>query len=695
MGKVKQREKQLRKQEIRANPIGIPSLRDVEEAEREGISLEGAGTASNFVQTVLEQLQSPMVEERDSGLNSLSMVLENPKILDELLSHNILQLVAPLLMDPSTIVRHSAAGALRNMSTLGPQVVDLMNTKEVLRPLAILLRSKYGSEWTPQTHKKEAAEKSKDKVDSMTDCLIQAMNIVWNLCETSQESLDFLKKDGVFTVILKCLNSEVFGLKLAVAAAQCLNTVTEGSNDIISDTAEFEIYLLNILSQELIKENLDADWVHFQVLIIGILVNLHEGQISKLQSAIITKIIHKLSAVLELNHIQEIKSFSSSVPIPAPVTAKMETSQNGSRSAHTNGYHKEQEVDPEIQIVLDTNAESIQAVLDAQTMALELLSNILFGDDESNSDSDDENESDTVEDSMMDDDLDNSMEVEMLGDSSPAGFVVEVCEGIKAFGLITKVTSKTSQLPENVLDILRNNHQFGRAILCKLHRLQSTSLLCFQNMIGAFSIEDLGGIQVLRHIWNDIFRYIKEECQPGVPPTDVEFLTSSTSCLRGILQKVLDESCPDFFESLSLEFLQVFLQLYSINIPPLLTNVIRIIGGVGILISREKKPTEDHQRLLILIGEFLLNCVIQTGHHDNLIGIAEALDTIFDVFAEDDYNGILKEIGMIQQLKAFVPQFKKIIRYQRKQLGDNKAIVETSRTNLTRFIDYKIKHGAA
>ena len=53
------------------------------------------------------------MEERDSGLNSLSLACQNPRLLEHILSEGIVKTAGPLLLDNSVIVRHSAAGALR------------------------------------------------------------------------------------------------------------------------------------------------------------------------------------------------------------------------------------------------------------------------------------------------------------------------------------------------------------------------------------------------------------------------------------------------------------------------------------------------------------------------------------------------------------------------------------------------------
>ncbi len=84
-----------------------------------------------------------------------------------------------------------------------------------------------------------------------------------------------------------------------------------------------------------------------------------------------------------------------------------------------------------------------------------------------------------------------------------------------------------------------------------------------------------------------------------------------------------------------------------------------MIGGMGILLTRKKIPAVNIEEILSSIGEFLLNCISSPTERGNLWRVAEALDTVFDVFAEDDYNHVMKGLGMIEKLKVFLPQFKR------------------------------------
>ena len=55
------------------------------------------------------------------------------------------------------------------------------------------------------------------------------------------------------------------------------------------------------------------------------------------------------------------------------------------------------------------------------------------------------------------------------------------------------------------------------------------------------------------------------------------------------------------------------------------------------------------------IGEYL--CTVVTND-DDLWVVAEALDAIFDVFAGDETDPVVKEINLVTRLRAVVPNLK-------------------------------------
>jgi len=107
--------------------------------------------------------------------------------------------------------------------------------------------------------------------------------------------------------------------------------------------------------------------------------------------------------------------------------------------------------------------------------------------------------------------------------------------------------------------------------------------------------------------------------------------------------------------------MQGLLKLYCLRDDNLrmATTLVRLVGSFGILVSRGKTLSAESRLLLLRIGEFLIGCLTFGSDKVDLIRTAEALDTIFDVFAEDDFNDVIQELGLIEKLRNLEPHFRK------------------------------------
>lgn len=148
--------------------------------------------------------------------------------------------------------------------------------------------------------------------------------------------------------------------------------------------------------------------------------------------------------------------------------------------------------------------------------------------------------------------------------------------------------------------------------------------------------------------------------------------------------------------------MQVFNQVYeSVSILKVKVNIIRIIGCIGLQLSKFPKDVPvtnnlDVEASLTEIAEYLLTCLTNVKPDPGALWLAaEIIDTIFDTFAEDDYNHVLSKVGLIPKLKSVQPVFKKQVRSARRSLGENAAVITTANTNLPKFIQYKEKHGVS
>ncbi|XP_061196550.1 HEAT repeat-containing protein 3-like [Saccostrea echinata] len=87
------------------------------------------------------------------------------------------------------------------------------------------------------------------------------------------------------------------------------------------------------------------------------------------------------------------------------------------------------------------------------------------------------------------------------------------------------------------------------------------------------------------------------------------------------------------------------------------------------------------------IGIFLLTIVC--GDRDLWV-VSEALDCIFDVFGEDHLDPVAQEIGLTERLSKLIPDMKARVNMVKKKPDEHYPVISTARTNLIRFVKYKL-----
>lgn len=143
MGKTKKSKPRMAK----VNPIGIPSVRDIEQNEDffgEDEMTDGP------ISALCDQIHSNSIEEKMCGLQALSVMCQNKTRIDEIIETDIVKTIASWLMDSSRSIRNATAGALRNLSVCSVEVSEYIVEQDVLTPLLALL-CEYASDlmWTP------------------------------------------------------------------------------------------------------------------------------------------------------------------------------------------------------------------------------------------------------------------------------------------------------------------------------------------------------------------------------------------------------------------------------------------------------------------------------------------------------------------------------------------------------------------
>ncbi|XP_078338377.1 HEAT repeat-containing protein 3-like [Crassostrea virginica] len=643
MGKTKHKKFKIE----RPKPTGLVSVKEAEnDLEREQ-PLPNNG----MIQSLLEKLNAPSEEERECSCSTIANLVSQPSAVKLLLQHNIVKILAPVMLDVNPDIRVKALGALRNLSVDGGEMVCReMVRKDVLTPLVTLLKQ-YECNWVPDT----PTGKNKKCLKSSIFC--EAIHLLWNLCECCEEALEIFNRENLFPIVCAGLQHSVYGNEIAVTVANCLYTITEDNAPIIKMCHNPEVFQL--INSLILKESCSSDLVLLKTLATGIMVNIHSG-CGSLGGNVITSLLKSVSDVLMLD----------AMDAAPKLVGEDCSSQNGDNAMVTEGERegKSHTVDVGLE-EMQEEFRDVQNILTAQQIALEIVANICCTDDEGWEDLGN-SESSSCDEETVEQEEEEAMEQETIDLFSSLRVSSEVQQAVKGFCVFEKVCSKCSSvdcsgLPKNVTKSFVN--------------LQAHALLCMNNMVNSVEVDWLGGTEKLHQVWSSLaslLANIDESCR------DEMLLEATTSAMGAVIQKLSSAETP----KLSVSDIQFLFTLgRSSQLADIKVNILRIIATVGVVFSKQDGlPNAD---ILKNIGIFLLTIVC--GEKDLWV-VSEALDCVFDVFGEDHLDAIDQEINLTNRLSKFVPEMKSRVNQIKKKPDEHYPVISTAKTNLIRFVKYKL-----
>jgi len=172
---------------------------------------------------------------------------------------------------------------------------------------------------------------------------------------------------------------------------------------------------------------------------------------------------------------------------------------------------------------------------------------------------------------------------------------------------------------------------------------------------------------------------------------DLELIVSATSAMRATTQKLFEAKCHEPFSTLSSTDIQKMIEFGAANPEAnIRINIIQIIGNIGTLstITGASKTLTQNSHLF---AQFLLDAAAKDT---DIRVVAEALDKIFDMFAEDYTDTLSVRINLVNQLKKVLPSMKVkigLVKKGKRQEVEQSflPVVNIAKTNLIRFIKYK------
>ncbi|XP_043962455.1 HEAT repeat-containing protein 3 [Gambusia affinis] len=657
------------------NSVGLPvnAVKEADGAEEE-LDEESCPAAE-----LLEKLQSPSADIREFACASISRVVQQSQTIPGFLQRDAVRRLGPMLLDGSVAVRETATGALRNLSACGGQeVCEDMVRHDIMTPLTALLRECC-------TGFDTAAVAMKDQSNPVEGVAIEAVNLLWNLCESSSQAVSLFNKCGLLDMVVHCLERHPHNVELSTSAAHCLHTVTEDNPELLRS---MNAAVLEALEKVLLSSQPGMAHVLLRTLAAGTLWNMKASLPAARQAQTLNAVVATLSQCLDLDAgvlIPELRRAEEAYHRNTAAVAEAEQAEVAVEPAEEemdeentpmkkkNG--KTMKVDTDFSDLLPRGKEELReatALLTAQQTSLEIIVNMCCSDDPSDDEWEEESSSD--ESDLGPDVLCDGLSSLM----SPLCLSAEVQGALINHSIPEKVLKKTSFPREEATNVCQENPSW-RSLSRRMQRVQSRALTCLHSILSTMDAESLGGEVALQgaaqHLSSLVFG--AEEI-----PEDEEFLEAVISAMRSLLQIIASENisqCMTPQQLMSLSEAATRCDVVSVRV-----NAVAILGITGSTLAKEKGMVETLQ----MIG----NALLQVATRDSdLVVNGEALDALFDVFADgEEAEMAAKNLNLLPALKALQPVFKAKIRkegrgkYSPQQL----CVLDNIKINLRRFIGY-------
>jgi len=625
MGKV--RKPKIQRQNI--DPIGLMNAIANDELE----------PRENPIQAIQEQLQSANNEDKMCGLQTLSMLAQNENRVALILSSDVVRIAAPLLVDQDQNIRHSAAGPLRNLSAVSVDVCERLVELDLATPLLVLLNQYATSDWVPVVDKD-------GHMDQRSDVFLQAVNIIWNMCESTSLALETFNQSQLLRSFVKCLNFQVYGIEIAISVAQALLVISEDNSATWNVLTEFSNDLLALLA-------LDGDHskLTLAAFTAGIIAN-----VPALSAAHFSQILTTISKTLDINQKQVLCNVSSKIPLDQKEPQNIELElQDETQMEEETTEELEARRKKMLPTTLDLEVRQIELLMLAQRIAAETLTNICCSDEGSDQ---------SMEDSDSDSVNEFGTEVQDC-DKLP----VEMFEALRALGLVEKLWQRSQPIPENVQQILQSSPGNGRNLLKRYIRLRTSILIALQSLCSVLTIEDLGGAAPVYTVWLELGQQVFQ----GQP--DSAIVEASTGLMRAVLDHLKNHR--NLFQQMNSNDLELILKgIDKCQKSEIRANWLKMLGALGCVLP---------EPLVKVILEFM----VQMCHkEEDCWTISEGMDAFMDIFADNDWPQLVKQLQLSQKCKEIDRGFKAKIRQNKKALSDRYGAVNTVKSNLARFCKY-------
>ncbi|XP_078527495.1 HEAT repeat-containing protein 3 isoform X1 [Lissotriton helveticus] len=660
------------------SPLATSEVEDCDAGPMECENGDSIGTSE-----LLEKLQSHCPEVREYACASISRLVQQKQIIPSFLQKNAVRCLGPMLLDKSLAVRENAAGALRNLSACGGfEVCDDMVSKDIMTPLVAVLREcSSGLETSVELDRKEQ-EPSKNYVEDIAN---EAINLLWNLCESSSRAVSLFNKECCLDLVLRCLKKFPTNVELAISAAYCLQTVTEDNPELLECLNPPALHMLE--SAMLCSQN-TMEYVLLRTLVAGTAWNIKDKIPSSSQADTVNAILRIFSETLQIDageiiiqmketEVQRLRDTAAEIETEEAIAGLEDAALDEEVMEEAPQKSKVNKKHMDISDFLPPKNEEVKqasALLVAQKTALEVLVNVCSSEDPSDDEWEELSSSDESDIS-----LENSLNVDSGLLLSPLCLSAEVRSALINQLIPKKILEKTSFPNSTAVDVCAKSPSW-KVLIRKMNTVQYRALTCLHSILSVLDVESLGGTSALQHLAQHLSEILFS--QTDTPKTE-EFMEAITCAVRTLLQIMASQNisqCMSPEQLISLREAGIHCNNISVKV-----NVVGIVGITGSVLAKQTDASET----LKAIGNFLL----EVATNDPCLVVAgEALDAIFDVFADGkESEKAASEIKLLQTLKRFQPVFKMKMRKEgkAKYSPEQMCVLDNVKMNLRRFIAYQ------
>ena len=158
--------------------------------------------------------------------------------------------------------------------------------------LITLLKKLITTDWQPSKQTKS------NKIDSKCEIFIEAVNLLWNLCEANDTALKCLHDVNLICGIMKHANIDIYGYRVVCPVLQCIYTASEDCKEPLLNSLLQQEYFIASLR---LRPGESHEDLHLQLLAQGIMLNLTASKGESVEP-LLPEVITSISKVLNQDH---------------------------------------------------------------------------------------------------------------------------------------------------------------------------------------------------------------------------------------------------------------------------------------------------------------------------------------------------------------------------------------------------------